>query len=104
MSGYDKRLKEIKAIIHGFYIEQNAGITCGIDKLLSEENDYTVRFIMRQLEGRLAWKQKFEHLNESESILYYILSKDSFKNLLKGNRKHSKHLVDEFKIVLKELD
>ncbi|PEF16390.1 hypothetical protein [Bacillus cereus] len=40
--------KEVKTIIHNFYIKENAGITYEIDKLLTEKNNYTVRFIMLQ--------------------------------------------------------
>ncbi|MGU3371229.1 hypothetical protein [Bacillus mycoides] len=91
--------KVVKTIIHDFYIKENADSTYGIDKLLAEKNDYTVRFIMLQLLKELKYKEKYEGLNIVEQIVLLVLSNDFSKQHM-----YSEELVAEFKNVLKEME
>ncbi|AJI08712.1 hypothetical protein [Bacillus cereus] len=93
--------KEVKSIIYNFYIKENAGFTNGIDKLLAEKNDYTVRFIMLQLLKELKYKEQFGELNGVEQKLTLVFSNDLSKQNLKNE--YSDALVTAFKNVLKEI-
>lgn len=94
--------KEIKAIIHDFYKkEYKYFVSVGADELLIDEStaDEGYRFILFQLQENLSHNE-YESLNEFETILYLILSKDSSKQ---HEYVYSDQLVSEFKNVLKEV-
>lgn len=94
--------KEIKTIIRDFYKkEYKYFVSVGVDELLSDEStaDEGFRFIIFQLQEKLASKSEYESLSESETILYLILSNDSSKQ---HKYVYSDELANEFKNVLKQ--
>lgn len=84
---------EIKAIIHGFY--QNQQVEFDVDNV---EGD--CRRFMWKLQLELANKDENEGLGDMETILFFILLKDGSKQY---EHAYSDHLVNEFKNVLEEV-